>query len=409
VDVLPLAAGIVTAELAMTVNGVPSFAEVSVVVGGKPSIQSLTATDAVLGEQAAVRWEAIGAESARLYGTDFPSGGQIVDVASGEYRYSAPSVGPKSVELVAENDCGSTSMNAGYQITPSCTTPSASITGPASVAPNTSFSASMPSGASSYSWDVSGGTITSGQSMPLVTITAGSSGVVSVHSTASNGDGCTDTSLMNVPIIMPAPSITNFTAPSTLEWATNGSVSFALENAESWTITTSSTDKGWDSAFDPGDANYFSDPSQGPGGATSWTGASTCAANSNCTPTVSGSVTLTLSAYLPNNDAIILTAVGSGGTTTRSVPVKIPGAICKAVEIASVVPVGSSTTVKVKWITSDAGTLVPSSALGNAFNPVNSPVFEGLGTYSFLYTRSVAGDDHIRLPGPGCEVQAIIK
>lgn len=209
-------------------------------------------------------------------------------------------------------------------------------------------------------------------------------------------------------VINDPPAITNFTAPSTLEWATSGPVSFTLQNTESWTITTSSTTNGWDS-FDPGDANYFSDPSQGPQGAQSWTGASTCSPNTNCTPNVSGSITLTFSPYLPNNDAIILTAVGPGGTATRSVQVKIPGGICKAVDIASVVPLGGSTTLKVKWLTSDAGTLTPSSSLGNAFTPANQPTPEGLGTYSFLYTRSVAGDDQVRLTGPGCEVQAIIK
>jgi hypothetical protein len=70
---------------------------------------------------------------------------------------------------------------------------------------------------------------------------------------------------------------------------------------------------------------------------------------------------------------------------------------------------GGSTTLKVKWLTSDAGTLVPSSSLGNSFMPVSQPVPASLGTYSVLYTRSVAGDDHVRLTGPGCEVDALIK
>jgi hypothetical protein len=207
----------------------------------------------------------------------------------------------------------------------------------------------------------------------------------------------------------PPPVITNFAAPPTVEWATNGSVSFTLQNTDSWTITTRSTNNGWDSAFDPGDVNYFGDPIQNSGGAPSWTGASTCTPNTNCTPKVTGTVTLTFSPYLPNNDALILTAVGPGGTTTQSVPVKVPGGICKAVQIDSVVPMGGSTTLKVKWLTSDAGTLVPSSSLGNSLMPVSQPVPEGFGTYSVLYTRSVAGDDHVRLLGPGCEVDALIK
>lgn len=207
----------------------------------------------------------------------------------------------------------------------------------------------------------------------------------------------------------PAPVITNFTAPPTLDWATNGTVSFTLQNTESWTITTRSTSNGWNTAFDPGDENYFGDPLQGSGGAPSWTGARTCTPNTTCTPKVSGTVTLTLTPYLPNNDAVILTAVGPGGTTTGSVPVKVPGGICKAVQIDSVVPVGGSTTLKVKWLTSDAGALVPSSSLGNSFMPVSQPLPSSLGTYSVLYTRSVAGDDHVRLTGAGCEVDALIK
>jgi hypothetical protein len=122
----------------------------------------------------------------------------------------------------------------------------------------------------------------------------------------------------------PAPVITNFTAPPTVEWATNGSVSFTLQYTNSWTITTRSTTSGWDS-FDPGDVNYFGDPIQNSGGAPSWTGASTRTPNTNCTPKVTGTVTLTFSPYLPNNDALILTAVGPGGTTIQSVPVKVPG------------------------------------------------------------------------------------
>ncbi len=408
VDVLPFASGTVTADLTMNVNGVPSFASVNVVVRGKPEIRELAVTDAVVGQPAFVRWSATG-DAARLYGTDFPASGQVVDVATGEYRYTTSSVGTKALQLVAENGCGNTSANTTYRVTTTCTKPSAGITTPSSVDPNASFIAAMPAGASSYSWDVSGGAITSGQGTATVTIAAGSSGVVSIASTASNGEGCTDTGHANIAIVIPAPIITDFTAPSIVEWATNATVSFALQYTDSWTITTSSTSKGWNGAIDPGDANFFGDPSQGPGGATTWTGASTCTANTNCTPKISGSVAVTFSPYLPNNDAIILTAVGPGGTTMASVPVKIPGANCKAVDIATAVPVGSSATVAVKWITSDAGTLVPSSSLGNAFSPVNRSVPEGLGTYSFLYTRSAVGDDLIRFIGPGCEVQATIK
>lgn len=408
VDVLPFSAGTVTADLAMNVNGVRSFASVNVAVRGKPEIREFAVTDAIVGQQAFVRWSAAG-DAARLYGTDFPADGQVVDLGTGEHRYTTSSIGAKAVQLVAENGCGVTSANATYRVTPACTTPSAAITSPSSVEPNASFIAAMPTGASSYTWSVSGGAITSGQGTATVTIAAGLSGVVSITSAASNGEGCTDTGQANVAILIPAPVISDFTAPAIVEWATNATVSFALQHADSWTITTSSTSKGWDGAIDPGDANFFSDPSQGPGGATIWTGASSCAPNTNCTPKISGSVALTFSPYLPNNDAIILTAVGPGGTTTASVPVKIPGANCKAVDIATAVPVGSSATLTVKWITSDAGTLVPSSSLGNAFSPANRPVPDGLGTYSFLYTRSVAGDDHIRFTGPSCEVQAIIK
>lgn len=400
--------GYASIALERTIGGSVSTAEAVIAIEGKPEIRELAATDAVVGQPAIVRWNATG-DSARLFGTDFPVSGQIVDLTTSEYRYNTSSVGTKALQLVAENGCGDASANATYRVTSACTTPPASITAPSSVEPNVSFTASMPSGASSYSWDVSGGAITSGQGTSTVAITAGSAGLVSIRSTASNGVGCTDTSVLNVSIVIPPPVITDLTAPSTVEWATVASVSFALQHTDSWTITTSSTSNGWGDAFDPGDINYFGDPSTGPGGAPTWTGASTCAPNTNCSPKISGSVTLTFVPYLPNRDAIILTAVGPGGTRTASVPVKIPGANCKAVDIASAVAVGSSATLTVKWITSDAGTLVPSSSLGNAFSPTNRPVPEGLGTYSFLYTRSIAGDDHVRFSGPSCEVQATIK
>ncbi len=69
-----------------------------------------------------------------------------------------------------------------------------------SVEANATFTASMPPDAASYAWNVANGTIVGGATSNVATVRAGSSGVVTVSGTASNGEGCSvsDTTLVSI-------------------------------------------------------------------------------------------------------------------------------------------------------------------------------------------------------------------
>ena len=211
-------------------------------------------------------------------------------------------------------------------------------------------------------------------------------------------------------VVSPPPAITNFSVtPSELDQFAGGyaQVAFTLQDADSWVITTDSKLKGWADAM--GTYNYFNDPASSLGSAT-WTGAGTCSPNTACTARTSGTISLRFTGELPNNDGIVLTATGAGGTTTRSVAVRITGGACAPDGAPpATVPVGGSAMLRVKWISSDAHALVPSSSLGNAITPASMPVPAGYGSYAFTYTRSNAGDDLVKITGFGCSMQFLIK
>ena len=240
ISIVPSQRGAVTAELSMEALNRFSFGSVHVAVSDRPAIERLRAFDAVEGADAIIQWDVAGEAAGRLFGTDFPAAGIVVALGAGEYRYRASSPGGKSVELVAENDCGTMSSRDTYTVASSCVTPSAQVSAPSSVTASSTFSASMPSGAGSYSWSVSNGTITAGQNTRTVTITAGSSGAMQVTGTASNGAGCTATDSASVTITMPAPKIVSFTADTyVVDFAGSTTLRFTIQNAASWTLRTS--------------------------------------------------------------------------------------------------------------------------------------------------------------------------
>jgi hypothetical protein len=88
------------------------------------------------------------------------------------------------------------------------TSPSAVITAPSSVCPNSSgHVASVPDagGGATYSWTIAGGAITGGTGTRTVTFTAGASGTVMLNVTVQAG-GCSSMGSANVTILTTCPS-----------------------------------------------------------------------------------------------------------------------------------------------------------------------------------------------------------
>jgi hypothetical protein len=90
------------------------------------------------------------------------------------------------------------------------TSPSATITAPASVCPNTAgHTASVPDAGvgATYSWSITNGTITGGAGTRTVTFSAGGSDTVALSVTVQNG-GCSSMGSKNVPIECPTSFFT---------------------------------------------------------------------------------------------------------------------------------------------------------------------------------------------------------
>ena len=86
-----------------------------------------------------------------------------------------------------------------------CTGTDATITPtPAQVCPNsTGNTASGPDGATSYSWSITNGTITSGTTSQSITYTAGASGNVGLMLMLTAANGCPGSNSISVPIVAP--------------------------------------------------------------------------------------------------------------------------------------------------------------------------------------------------------------
>ncbi len=96
--------------------------------------------------------------------------------------------------------------------------PTATITTSSNVLANSSGnSASAPSGMSSYSWQITNGTITSDSNLQTITYTAGTNGNVGLVVYVSNNSGCVANTSINVPITVPPP----LANPRTISWMTN--------------------------------------------------------------------------------------------------------------------------------------------------------------------------------------------
>jgi PKD-like domain len=266
--------------------------------------------------------------------------------------------------------CGADTRTVSFTVTDPCNAPSATVSAPASVAPNATFSASMPSGAASYNWSVTNGTILSGQGTNVVSVRAGSSGSVSLSGTASNGSGCSASGSASVAIVCPAASGTASIGSSVNQGA---SLSGSVSTTESWTVS---------SAL----GNTVS-PSSG-----------------------NGSTSFTYTGTNAGNDVLTFTFTNSCGSSVQhtanvTVSVVIPAPTITSYSASpSTINFGQNSTIS--FTIANGSTWNLASAIGNTVSP--SPSGSGSGSFSVTYRAFIAnGDDTLTLTvnGPGGTVQ----
>jgi hypothetical protein len=229
------------ASLILDAAGTPgaTTAEATFRIEGKPLFESSNATSVTLGEDATIDWTLVGSPptAQTLSSTDFAT--VTLEASATSYKYRPTTVGTKIYALNASNTCGASGGSSGtYVVSAACTTPNASVSVPAFVQPNTTFTASMPVGADTYQWQVSGnGSIVSGATSAIATIQAGTSGSISITGTATNGT-CTATDTKVVSVSPAPPVISNVSVmPNPVLFGGLAAIDFTTLNTTSWAIS----------------------------------------------------------------------------------------------------------------------------------------------------------------------------
>ncbi|MEA2163027.1 MAG: large repetitive protein [Thermoanaerobaculia bacterium] len=150
--------------------------------------------------------------------------------------YSATTTGSYTVTATDSAGCTGTSAPQSVTVSPS---PSAAISAPASVCPNSTAGASItnPVGGATYTWSITNGTLQTGQGTPSITFAVTNASPVSISVTAS-ASGCTSTGSASVNVGVFTPTITpsgpqsfcpggsvtlTASAASSYQWLLNGS------------------------------------------------------------------------------------------------------------------------------------------------------------------------------------------
>jgi hypothetical protein len=409
-------------------NGSATTVETNIAIGGKPAYARSTATSVTLGQDVTIGWTLTGSAptSQTLSGTDFAA--LTLDGSVTSYTYRPTTVGPKSYSLSGSNSCGDSGSSGTYSVAAPCTVPNASVTVPASVPPNTTFTASMPAGAETYEWQVTGnGSIVSGATSAVVTIEAGASGTLSVTGTAKNGT-CMATDTKIVAVSPPLPVISNVSVmPSAIPFGGLAAIEFTTTNTTSWEVSSGigngfAVDPG---RFGSGDGDFFvlygaccNDGQEtvkvtatGPGGQTTQTVSFLISDSAPNTPPTISSVVAT---NTPSGLTLTYTLSGANfwGTDPRCSPGSGRGsgtftAPCTATRFSEqyyqVIAIGSSgyadTAVLTVYITAPSSTAASTSftasmgANHSAYNwsVTNGTILSGQGTQTATIRAGTAG------------------
>ena len=124
--------------------------------------------------------------------------------------YTAGASGTVGLTLVVTNASGCSASNTvNVTINANPATPTITPT-PATLCPSsTGNSAAGPAGATTYSWSITNGTITSATNIQTITYTAGASGNVGLTLVVTNAAGCSASNTVNVAISNVAPVVTS--------------------------------------------------------------------------------------------------------------------------------------------------------------------------------------------------------
>ncbi|MBK8596089.1 MAG: putative Ig domain-containing protein [Holophagales bacterium] len=252
------------------------------------------------------------------------TGGTITSAANLQtVTYTAGPSGSVNLTLVVTNASGcSATNNATAAINANPATPTITGVPPGGVcADSTGNTASGPAGATTYSWSITGGTITSATNAQAVTYTAGASGSVNLTLVVMNGSGCSATSSATATInANPAtPTITGVppggvcadstgntasgpAGATTYAWSITGGTITSATNAQAVTYTAGAS----------GSVNLTLVVTNGSG----------CSATSSATATINANpATPTITGVPPGGvcaDSTGNTASGPAGATTYS-------------------------------------------------------------------------------------------
>ncbi|HEV2718757.1 MAG TPA: hypothetical protein VG323_01965, partial [Thermoanaerobaculia bacterium] len=116
--------------------------------------------------------------------------------------WTAGVAGTTTLTLTVTNGSGCPATNSqDVVVNANPSTPTITPSSSSACPNSTGNTASGPASMASYSWSITNGTITSGQTSQTVTYTAGASGSVGLTLTVTNGAGCSATNSASVPLV----------------------------------------------------------------------------------------------------------------------------------------------------------------------------------------------------------------
>lgn len=346
-----------TGNASVAVNPLPTISGLGVSPGATPYGRTATITFTVANAKSWSLSSSIGNAFSPVSGT---SNGTI------SVMYSACCVdGTDTITLTATNDCGST--QATTTVVVCANEPDATISAPPSVAPGATFTASAMSVAGwSYVWSVSNGTITAGQGTSSVSVSAGTSGQVSLSLQVTVPEGCSATATKQVPIGCANPTISDLSvSPGTIELGQSATLTFTISDATSWSLESSL-------------GNMFSASSG------------------------SGSGTITIGYDATNDsgtDTVTLTTINACGSASAQVPVVVTGCGTQGTQLSVGPRVCANSTGNTATVTYDA------PMLGITWSVSNGTLTAGQGTPNMTYTAGASGSVSINVVvdfGGGC-------
>jgi YD repeat-containing protein len=197
----------------------------------------------------------------------------------------------------------STITFTGYQDCNAPATPT--ITAPGSVCANASAQGSIAAQTGvTYSWSISGGTITAGGGTNAITFTAGASGTVTLNVTVSNACGNASASPATVAISVPTATVSG---GGTIDAGGSSMIQAALTGTAPWSLT-------WSDGVVQSNVNASpATRTVSPSATTTYTVSSI--SDASCSGTASGSATVTIRPPTPTGLVATATSTSQVGMT----------------------------------------------------------------------------------------------